>query len=328
MSTQRIVDRNKKRQWNIKWQISACKSDGKGCLNVRWDFMELMDRRTITFEYGNKKYKAFHESGIIKQITNDGKFTIQLQLNYGDVIIWGENNWFCTCKQDGIVNEDIVNMSLYVESKTNTKKKQPLQQHFQRSKYDYPHNMPMVQNVHNQCNNAGSQMCVTQDNWESDNKNETKTNSEYAEYNEDVVEPSGSDDYFIKRELMQKNGKKMVHITKPLCKGDVIYGPGGSKQLWIVSKRHILRQTYLDHEHVRDDVRMQSHDVFYVQEELHYACRYMNKYARITKYMSPVTIFMEFKSTRNIEIKNKTDNYSEDEYEYAEDKEIIKLMNT
>ena len=67
-------------------------------------------RGKITFKFGNKKWFATREGEII-QVATDKKYSCNFDLKPGDVFVWGDHNWFCTC-----VGNVIVNMEKYMDN--------------------------------------------------------------------------------------------------------------------------------------------------------------------------------------------------------------------
>ena len=270
------------RKKEIRDQIAICRKKGH---KVRWDLVDRMDRKkSMTFKYGGRKFLAIKKTGLIAEIFDNKEYSDALDLNPGDVFLYGETNWFCTFGVSQIVDMMALDDSVKKEKEW----------HYERVKGP----------IYNQkgCGNAdlkgdkrgiasvglGSQFCDTQQ----------ESKESYPEYDEDVVEAAGPDDYFISREIYKENGKEIGYLNMPLQPGDVVLGPSGSTDMWIVSKSNILRRTYIEHEHIRKDIKIECGQVFDVGDNLHYACNYMKRYALVSKYINPDTIKARIK-TRN-----------------------------
>ena len=97
--------RKKSRKKEITEQIRVCRANG---LKMRDDLLQTMQQKLVSFKYGGKKWLATHKTGLVIQVPDDGKYSMDPHLKAGDIFVWGESNWFCTFG-DGI----IVDMEIY-----------------------------------------------------------------------------------------------------------------------------------------------------------------------------------------------------------------------
>ena len=268
----------------IKSQIKIGRENG---FNNRWDLINPMDNvKFVTFKYGNRKFIANSASQDIKETQNNGEYSMDLRLKPGDVIMYGESNWFCTHGESRIVDMMAIEKA--------GKPQVPF--HYERGQVQAPvYKQQLRGNLADNGNRRGigSDGCGSQFCAESQ---EIKMEYQQQEHDEDVVQVSGPCDYFISREIRKENGKVWGYLNNPLKRGDVIYGPGDSKDLWIVSKKMILRRTYLDHKVIREDIKIACGEVFDVGDNVHYACHFGKRYALIDHYFCADTIKMRIRA--------------------------------
>ena len=267
---------------DIKWQIGIGRENG---FNNRWDLIDPMDKvKFVTFKYGNKKFIANSRTQDIKETADNGEYSMDLRLRPGDVIMYGESNWFCTHGESRIVDMVALQQS---------GKQQPF--HYERHAikgpvYQQDLRKKVVSSSHHRgisSHESGSQFCAS---------GQEEIKMECKEFDADVVECDDPDGYFISREIKKENGKEWGYLNSPLRVGDVIFGPDGSADKWIVSKRWILRRTYFDYEVIRDDIKIECGQVFDVGDNVHYACHHGKRYALISKYFCAKTIKMRIKA--------------------------------
>ena len=258
--------------------------------NVREDLIDIMEQsksKLITFKYGKKKWIA-SEDGLISQTYNDGQYSMHgFNLKPGDIILWGENNWYCTF---GI--EDIVCMEKYLKNVI----EEPISFHYERIKSVISMHQSNDQDSEKimETHESGSQFCMTP----NDLKEPEKDNP--MEYDEDIVAYiPGSVKYFICRELKDIQRIEWAYLNKPLKEGDVIWGPRGDAgsfegSMWIVSKCMILRKTYNNTVN-RQDIKLQVGHIFDVGDNLHYASRYMSLFICVSEFASQDQIINDIK---------------------------------
>ena len=260
--------------------------------NVRWDLVDLMENskaRVITFKYGKKKWKATEPDGLISSTYNDNQYSMHgCNLKPGDIILWGECNWYCTYGK-----REIVCMEKYL--KNTMEQQQPF--HYERTVAckELSEDADKLTQVNKmESNRTGSQFCPTQ----SDIiEPETKAN---MEYDEDLVEfIPDTVKFFVNRELKDIQSIEWAYLNKPLREGDVINGPNGESQkdksIWVVSKSMVLRRTYNNNVN-RYDIKLRSGEIFQVGDNLHYATHYMSMFVCVSSYKSPNQVISDIKA--------------------------------
>ena len=258
---------------NLLWQFNAKK-------NVRWDLIDKMEScssSVISFRFGKSKWIAKRKQGTIQQIYDNGEYSMTcLDLKPGDIILWGESNWYCTF---GI--EDIVCMENYLPSAI---KPSSCRSRFERIVEPIPQQLSIL----NPCN-VGPDMNhnkSSSDRSVEDEEEEAKIDREWDDNL--VYVPCPTFSHFVKREL-----RDIQHITwayfTPLDVGDVISGPqpNGQGARWVVSAKWILRRTYKDTNTVtRGDVTIECGQCFKIGENLHYAARFRSSYILVESFTS------------------------------------------
>ena len=285
---------------DIVWQIKACKI-GK-TLRMRDDLLDKMQVKIVTFKFGNKKWIADHRTGLVKQIHDNGEYSLSCELRAGDVFVWGESNWFCTFGE-----EFIVDMEQYMDYNVKSPPKKPYLWETDRKKArealasktkDIAANMreydlkecDTVSKANKQSMTAADVKDLCDNDKELCDNDKQACENKMFEYDEDLCENKSHADYFIKRELQNNVIKTTCYLSRKLQIGDVIRGPSDGKKknngLWIVSKNYILRRTYLKNYIIRDDININFYQIFDVGDNLHYST-YCYGYVLVKKYVDP-----------------------------------------
>ena len=262
--------------------------------HVRWDLVDVMETsktKVITFKYGYKKWQATKD-GLISSTRNDGQYSMHgCNLKPGDIIMWGEFNWFCTFGSRQIVcMEKYLKDSIQVASPFHYERKRNIRSN-QQSSSDGTDNQIQIMTPPMETHETGSQFCSTQQNLEE---------PENKEYDENVVEfiPE-TVKHFVNRELDDIGRLEWAHLNLPLLIGDVMRGPSGGAinedDAWIVSKSMVLRRTYCNKVN-RKDIQLQCGQIFEIGEKLHYATRYRSMFICVSSYRSQYQIVSDFKA--------------------------------
>ena len=291
MSVKRKRKVNPWRLKDIAAQIKFCREKG---LNVRDDVYALMQIPVITFNYGNKKWFADHKSGLVMRLNDDGVYTVDLKLRAGDIFVWGESNWFCTFCQGLIIDMEPYGGDYKIVQESNW--------NYSRVKGHTDQNADASLPVSDPVDVPADKARDTESKKDDD---EQEQDPELKEYDEDLCECSGVDDFFYSREINGKQRKEWAYLNAPLNVGDVIYGPNDSKDLWIVSKAWILRRTYRDYpsSSIRKDIEIQAGHVFEVGSKLHYAAAYQKSYVLVSRLTDPSSVIRTIKSRNKKERK-------------------------
>ena len=267
---------------DVVWQIKACKI-GK-TLRMRDDLLNRMQVKKVTFSFGKKKWIADHRTGLVKQIHDNGEYALDLKLKSGDVFVWGESNWFCTFGE-----EFIVDMEDYMDYNVKSSPQKPYPWEIARKEAREATNRNK-----NGPNMRGHDLIeyetVSKEKQQSNGDTESDNKMYEYEYDEDLCDNKSHADYFIKKEMQNNIIKSRCYLSGKLQIGDVIRGPTDGKKknndLWIVSKKHILRRTYLKNYVIREDVNINFYQIFDVGENLHYSTHCYG-YVLVKKYVDP-----------------------------------------
>lgn len=257
--------------------------------NVRWDLVDVMlqtTASTISFKYGKKKWVANRRLEIIHNVPNDAQYSLHdINLKPGDIILWGEHNWYCTF---GI--EDIVSMEKYAEKTA-----------FSQHNADLPERKQGIVDDQGTCNVSQSEICEENKAAEAKHQQQVSSNGSqfcasqnnltephyytHMEHDEDLIDHvTSAHKYFIERELKRMRDKEIAYLPSPLKIGDVIEGPGESKGKWIVSKKWILRRTY-ENDVNRHDIKIKPGHFFDVGDMWHLAMHYMDLYISVSRFI-------------------------------------------
>ena len=293
-------------QIDILWQFNNKK-------NVRDDLIDKMEdcvARRITFAYANKKWMADRNRGVIYEMVDNRDYSIKnLNLKAGDIILWGEFNWYCTSGNAGIVcMEKYLKTSFTADAIEDVDRVTYKRQRCTSICYQG------MSNTEDHVGN-GSQMCQTQPNVVQ-SVSEVKMN---MEHDEDLVEViCKTNRLFFTREMRDLDAIFFTYLPKPLNIGDIIKGPSpnGVNTRWIVSKKWILRRTY-DPDNVvnRHDIKIQQGGCFHVGENFHYATKAMSRYILVDSYMSGAQLLNDMKQYNK---KKRREQLTAEKYEIIE----------